>query len=395
MASGAPVVLFLDPAPETGAESPAFAGVRRYAAARGWKAQVVMRPAPRRKDVAALLASHPSAVGCVVECSDDAPPPPLRHFGGVPVVYLHAAKPPGGGAPCLSTDAEAVAKAAFRELSAGRPAAFAVVDYGRPRLWAKARVAAFRDICRREGRRCYVFSQREEPDAERRARRVEFLRSLPRRTAVFAVNDAMARGVAEDARVAMRPIPFDLTLLGVDNEVAICEKSNPPISSIQIDHERAGFAAARIIGEMRGIVRKSEIADHPQIAVLPLLAVRRRSTGGHGRRANFVAEAVEIIRREACNGLSADSLAARFDCSRALFDLRFREAMGHSAYDEILHVRLAMVDTYLTRTTTALRAIAGLCGFDSDHALRCLFRRRFGMSMREWRKNRRGNENNW
>ena len=309
-----PAILFLDPAPGTGLKSAAFAGACRYAAVRGWRVEIVERPPANRAAVAAVLAAHPGVVGCLVECADDSAVPPPRLFGSVPAVYLHALRRPGAGALCVSTDNASVALAAYRELSAGRPAAFAVVDDGRPRLWAKARVAAFRGICRKEGRRCHLFSQRDESDAERRARRVEFLRSLPRRTAVFAVNDAMAGYVADDARSAMRSIPFDLTLLGVDNRLDICEASSPQISSIQLDFERAGFAAARMIGDFH----EAEGSNGPKHgfksgnaeSIMPLLAVRRQSTGGHGRREKFVLEAVEMIRREACEGLGAAALVA-------------------------------------------------------------------------------------
>ncbi len=121
----------------------------------------------------------------------------------------------------------------------------------------------------------------------------------------------------------------------------------------------------------------------------PLLVIRRRSTGGRGRREPWVLDAVEAIRREACGGLTAAALAKRFRCSRWLLEKRFREAMGHSILDEIQHVRLQRVQTLLEHTQTAIGAIAGLCGFGSEIELRHLFRRRTGMSMREWRKRRR------
>ena len=93
-----------------------------------------------------------------------------------------------------------------------------------------------------------------------------------------------------------------------------------------------------------------------------------------------------MIRREACDGLTARALAARFPGSRRLFEMRFREAMGHSVLDEILHVRMEKAFTLLAKTDTAIGAIPALCGFGSDSDLDILFRRRCGMSMRAWRK---------
>lgn len=117
----------------------------------------------------------------------------------------------------------------------------------------------------------------------------------------------------------------------------------------------------------------------------PLCVLRRESTRGAGRREPLVLEAVDAIRREACEGLAAATLAKRFDCSRRLFEVRFREAMGHSVLDEILHVRLAHAQALLLRREIPIRDIAGLCGFRTGIELRKLFRRRFKTSMRQWR----------
>ena len=97
-------------------------------------------------------------------------------------------------------------------------------------------------------------------------------------------------------------------------------------------------------------------------------------------------EAVEVIRRDACTGLTAAALIRRFTCSRRLFEIRFREAMGHSVLDEILHVRLAHAQTLLMRRDIPIGSIAELCGFHTQIELRKLFRSRFRTSLRKWRK---------
>ena len=70
--------------------------------------------------------------------------------------------------------------------------------------------------------------------------------------------------------------------------------------------------------------------------------------------------------------------------------MRFREAMGHSILDEIMHVRMERVQTLLASTDTPIGAIADFCGFGSDVELRHVFRAQTKMSLREWRKRNRG-----
>ena len=380
----AATILYLDTIKGERNQETTFAGIRRYAASRGWESGTLRYGDSRPRHLRALLKASAPVEGCVIECTDGRADLPPDFFGGIPVVYLHA--PPtlyGGGIARICTDNEAVARAAFRELSEGRPEAFAVVGFRGRREWSDIRERTFLGLAAETGRPCFALPWRKETVGERIARLAPWLAALPLRCAIFAVNDLTAAEVASAAHPAGHSIPRELTLLGVDNNVAICESSNPPLSSIQIDFERAGYVAARMVGE------KKAIADNP-ILIGPLLAVRRRSTGGAGRREPFILEAVEMIRREACDGLSAGSLAARFRCSERLFTLRFREATGHSVLDEIQQVRLEKVFSLLANTDTPIGAIAALCGYRSDIALRWIFRRRTGMSMQMWRaKNRR------
>ena len=203
------------------------------------------------------------------------------------------------------------------------------------------------------------------------------------------MSDETAVLVARAARIAGRSIPNSLTLLSVDNFANLCEKADPPISSIRLDFERQGFVAAKAAVEGWRAERGVRAGRDPDTAIKPLMVVRRKSTGGRGRNEKFVLRAVETIRREACDGLTAAALAARFPCSRRLFEIRFREATGHSVLDDILYVRLEKACALLSRTDTAVSAVPALCGFSCNRTLDAIFRSRFGLSMRDWRKRNR------
>ncbi len=116
------------------------------------------------------------------------------------------------------------------------------------------------------------------------------------------------------------------------------------------------------------------------------MTVRRESTRGFGRREPRILSAMEMIRREACNGLTAADVTAQFAGSRRLVELRFRETLGHSILDEIQNVRMEKVQFLLAKTNTPISAIAGLCGYRSDIALRKAFRLQTGKSLADWRK---------
>jgi LacI family transcriptional regulator len=337
---------------------------------------------------------------------------PPRLFRGLPLSYI--GYPPGttGCAPNFHFSASAIAETALRELAVGMPPCYAAVGFPNAAVdWSRLRVRAFRAAVLAAGARCRVFPglphrKREEVEPFV-ARLAPWLARLPEHCAVFAVSDETAALVARAARLAGRNIPRSLTLLSVDNFTDICEGAIPPISSIQLDFEREGYMATKMLGDEipsgDATVQRRRIECgrlRPRVAgtpaetagiftIGPLLTVRRRSTAGRGRREKFVLDAIDIIRREATDGLTPASLIARFPVSKSLFNLRFREAVGHSVRDEIEHVRLERVFTLLAETDMPLGIVSDMCGFGSEVELRQIFRKRTKMSMTEWRALRR------
>ena len=415
-----PYILYLDFPDESDNHLRKLAGIRRYAAARGWEVETLLRGKTSRNAVKALCEGddgRPRPIGCVVEslaAYRDILPPKL--FGKVPIVYLD---PPGSlpwrGTVAVTCDNAAVAKAAFDELSAGMPPCFATVPSGSALPWTRERISAFAALCTADGRELHVFRNRhEEKQHSRIARLSKWLAALPRRSAVFAANDAIALEVVEAAGAIPRHIPKELTVIGVDGEPSAEDRetfhaagAQLGLSSVKLDFELAGYKAAKMLGEMvsRGGVETRRTMRHGDVTTDnttmsrsrsadksfsfsfgPLCILRRESTRGAGRRDPSVLEAVETIRREACDGLTAAALAEAFPGSRKHFERRFREAMGHSVLDEILHVRLEKAQTLLLRRDVPIRDIADLCGFRTGIELRKLFRLRFGVSMRQWRR---------
>lgn len=374
-------IIVINASPKDAVDRLRLAGMSRYAGVLGMRVVPVARENATADALRRMLAEW-KPVGCIVSHSDSRMPVPPGVLRRLPTVHLECQAGFSNGDVCsVLLDNAAVGEMAFRELEAARPKAHALVRFSDPIEYSDVRAARFLALAREKGIDVLQTALPYFPcEASGRAL-AAWAASLPRGTAVFAVSDPLARRTAAALAAAHRAIPRDIRLLGVDN-VRQSEPLAPWLSSIELDFEHEGLLAARMLCD----VVSGRL--HPPVSVTfgPRMVVRNESTRSLLRRTQFVSEAVDMIRREACDGLSADDLASRFRCSRSLFDLRFREAMGHSAYDEILHVRLAHVDTLLTRTKTRIDAIAGMCGFDSEHALRCLFRRRFGMSMRAWRR---------
>lgn len=398
-------VLYLGMLPDDPNQILKLAGIRRYAALRGWEVARVTRDELRPGGVRALLARYRPA-GAVVEGASRIVDCPPRLFGSVPVAYIeYPAEETAGKAPNVVIDNDAVADAAFRELSHGRPSAFAAVGHIVPHLWSRLRVAAFRKCCGANGSRCMVFPGKTGEDSDKfESRLARWIASLPRRTAVFAVSNAAAAAVTRAARAAHRHIPKEMTLVAFGDVPGFCDTASPPFTTIPLDFERMGFVAARsLVGIVvaksakgrKGPANAASVAARREpltISIGPLLVTRRKSTAGRGRHEPWILKAVETIRAEACNGLTIDCLVERLrtaggrPVSRRNFDRRFREAMGHTAKEEILSVRLESACALLAQTETPVTSINDFCGFEDYHTLNAQFRLRFKMPMTRWRE---------
>ena len=398
-----PCILYIGMVQGNPSQTRKLAGIRRYCAMRGWNAKAVFREDATPGAMPDILNRH-RPVGCVIEGVGRHYDLPPYLFSEMPVSYIGYPKDKTRDLPNFHFDPAAIAEAAIRELSAGMPQCYAAVGFPNPLSWSLARVGAFRSAIAAAGAECLSFPTlpglKPEPGEHFVERLAAWLAKLPEHCAVFAVSDETAVLVVHAARIAMRPIPRSITLVSVDNFEELCENADPTISSIQLDFEREGFLAARALDDivsrrgaktLKGNLRASvSPCESGNIAVIgPLLTVRRKSTSGRGRHEPWIMEAVEAIRAEACNGLSAAELIGRYPVSKRLFTMRFREATGHSVLDEIIHVRLEKAFTLLARTDTAIGAVPGLCGFNCDRTLDAIFRKRFGMSMLDWRRKNR------
>ena len=178
-------------------------------------------------------------------------------------------------------------------------------------------------------------------------------------------------------------VPDDLAVIGVDDAHDICEHTTPTLSSVKPDFRRGGELAALLLAAR---LRDSErFRGSRRRTFGPLMVVPRASTRRLAAHDAAVSEAIDLIRREACSGLTAARVLGRFPCSRRQAEMRFRKATGHSVLDEIHDVQLARAKDLLREGTMPLKAISDFCGFENPNSLRKFFKARTGRTMSEWR----------
>lgn len=277
---------------------------------------------------------------------------------------------------------------AGRELLVSGRDSFAYIPFHEPRHWCDERRKGLERALSLNGKRCAVFDYGKNPvgRANYRQMLLRFLQDQPLPCACLAANDETATIVCAIASLAGLRIPEDLSILGIDNDEQICEASRPSLSSVALDFRKGGELAALLLSAILRDGAKAIPVHH--LTFGPTAIIRRQSTRLVRTEEDAkVLEALELIRREACNGLTAEAVMKTFPCSRPVVARRFKQATGHTILEEIHAVQLERVKTLLKDPHRQLKSISDFCGFKNPNSLRKFFLKETGMTMSAWRSN--------
>ena len=260
--------------------------------------------------------------------------------------------------------------AANHLLSMGTCRSYAFIHNASVMEWSVHRHHYFMSTLKDNGFWCYEL---KDPDG---------LASLEKPVGVFAANDDRGYDVIEYCHAHHLRIPEDVVVLGINNDILICEHSNPKLSSIQPDFEQEGFIAARRLDEMMRGEKPAELIESVGVRQI----VRRESSAALSQSGKLVQKALAFIRKNALKGISVDDVARHVKVSRRLIDLRFRELQGTTIGETIISLRLEQVKKLLRSTKEPIDSIAAACGYENPNYLKNLFKKRFAMSMRDFRR---------
>lgn len=303
---------------------------------------------------------------------------------GIPVIFAQHNKESYAPYPSIITDgAQIGTMAAEHFLDRGfRHFAYCGLD---DFAWSRGRGQYFRRRLEQAG---FTMDQYQAPPRKGRASRDEqhhvaqWLRQLPKPVAVMCCNDDRALLVIEACKLIGSIVPDDVAVLGVDNDVLVCDLSDPPISSIALNTESAGYEAAQLLDDlMKGAPMAGQV-----IGVQPTHIVTRMSTDMLAVTDPDVASALGFIRRNASRLIQVDDVVEATTASRRVLEKRFKAILHRSVHQEIRRVRVNNIVRLLVGTDMSITDIATHCGFDGVEHIARHFRKETGMSLREYRK---------
>ncbi|HEV2436958.1 MAG TPA: DNA-binding transcriptional regulator [Verrucomicrobiae bacterium] len=202
---------------------------------------------------------------------------------------------------------------------------------------------------------------------EERRQMAAWLRSLPKPVGVMACNDDCGRQVIEACKLARLAVPDHVGILGADNDEVVCGLSDPPLSSVAINFEQAGYEAALVL--FRLLRRRRRLPSN--IIVRATHVVARHSTDITAAADPQVTRALQFIRDHARENVTIADVFQAAGLSRRALEMKFRRELGCSIRQHICRVRTDQIVRLLVETDLPVGQIAESLGFsDVQHFAR-------------------------
>jgi LacI family transcriptional regulator len=211
---------------------------------------------------------------------------------------------------------------------------------------------------------------------------IEWMRTLPKPIGMLTCNDDRGQHVLEVCKLIGLKVPEDVAVIGVDNDPMICEIGDPPLSSIALNVESAGYEAASLLDRL---IHDKNMHGQ-QILVSPTHVVQRQSSDILAVNDPEVASAVRFIKENARNKILVNDVVEITRVSRRTLEQRFRKTVHKSIYEEIRQVRVEWISRLLIETDLSISDITSMFSFtDMEHISR-YFKKEKEIGLREFRK---------
>jgi len=253
--------------------------------------------------------------------------------------------------------------------------------------WSETRRLSFQDCLARTGRTVQVFDAPVETAGAAQGSRLRalgaWLQALPKPVGIMACNDDYAQHLVAACQETGLHIPDQVGLVGVDNDELVCELSTPPLSSVAINFERAGFESARLLDRwmQQGTAPLPARISAPATHVVP-----RLSTDILAVADPQLLKALRFIRDHARENIRVAQVARAGGLSRRALENRFRWELGRSILQEIRRIRVDLIARMLVETELPVSHIAESLGYENLQHIARYFRKEKNMSLVAYRK---------
>jgi LacI family transcriptional regulator len=279
----------------------------------------------------------------------------------------------------------------------GRMAAEHLIERGLPRLayyglselgYSQERQQGFVDRAAEAGIPCKIFNMPANTDLrapwhKRRESLSKWLKSLDVPVGILAVHDYRARVLIDEClRLGLR-VPYDVAVLGIDNDLTACEFCQPTLSSVSRATWKNGYEAARLLDQLMN----GEAAPPDDILIPPEGLVTRRSTDTIAVTDPHVTAAVHFMRDHLAESFGIAQVMGHVTVSRRTLHQQFLRLLGCTPYEYLRRLRVERAKQLLSAPQRVkMRKLALACGFSSASRMRLVFQRLTGSTPLEYHR---------
>ncbi len=212
----------------------------------------------------------------------------------------------------------------------------------------------------------------------------EWLKHLIKPVGIMACNDDRGQHVIEACKIAALRVPEDVAVIGVDDDDLICDLCDPPLSSVALNVEKAGYEAAKLLDKMMSEGKQI----NRNIEVIPTYVRIRHSTDIIATQDIELTKAITFIRQNFRKSIQVKNVVEATTLSRRGLEQRFRNKLNRSINSEIRRIRIEHICRLLVETELSISEIAYGFGFSSVEHISRYFQKEMGQSLRDYRKSK-------
>ena len=249
--------------------------------------------------------------------------------------------------------------------------------------WSQRRQDALRQAIGSAGSFAHIHSLRgeSEGDSNHNFELQQWLVALPKPVAIMVCSDQRGLALLEACRAVGLTVPEQVSVVGVDNDLAFCEVATPNLSSVRGGHMRVGFEAAKLLNHL---IDGQSPPDTP-VLVAPNEIVVRESSDSRSISDPAVRDAVRFIRERLSEAITNEDIAKAVGISKTRVQVRFRAALGMSIREFVAERRLLRAEKLIVATDLTFADIAERCGFRHHEYLGYVLKKRRGITPRQLR----------
>ncbi len=304
---------------------------------------------------------------------------------GLPAIVVGHSKREIPGLINVTTDSELIGQMAAEHLLNAGFREFAYCGFhGMP--WSELRGESFRERLKQAGHSPHFYpgpaGARQHSWKSEQLYMAKWLSGLPKPLGVMACNDDRGQHVIEACKIAGLRVPDEVAIIGADNDELVCELSDPPMSSVAINFERAGYESAQLLAQLMAGKRKVS----GNIIVRATHIVSRQSTDILSVQDECVRKALRFIRQAASKQIQVADVVTAAGLSRRVLEKRFRKLLNRSVLHEIRRVRSEQICRMLVESNQSVSQIAHALGYAGVEHFARYFRKEKKMTPLAYRK---------